>query len=1230
MRFVRLTAVTALLASTCFGLASADTTLAAISVDLVGPPRSGSFGGQFYTLANGNFVIIDSDYDSLTDPDVGAVYFYNGANHTLLTTLTGTTAGDSVGSGGIVELTNGNFVVVSGSWDNAGAPNSGAVTWVSGTLGLNGVVGPTNSIVGATANDHVGAGLAGVVPLTNGNYVVVSPSWDSGGIADRGAATWGDGGGGTAGAVDGSNSIVGTLLNDRVGSAGVTALTGGGYVVASPDWDPGMPENVGAATWATGNAPTAQAVSAANSLTGVVANDHVADNGVVALTSGHYVVESSQWHDVGTSAAGAVTWANGTMVTSGPVDFTNSLVGSSANDHVGTVTPLPNGNYVVTSPDWDNLGMADAGAFTFGSSLGVTGQISMANSVIGDHINDRVGSDGVTVLTNNNYVVASPDWNNGRGAATFGTAAGPTASTVGTGNSITGSVAGDAVGSEGVFALTNGNYVVASANWNNGALVDVGAVRWGNGSTGSSGPVAIGNSLVGALANDRAGSGGVVPLPNGSYVVSSPSWANGANLRAGAVTWASPLGVPTGEIGTSNSLHGVATNDRVGNGGVDALPNGNYVVASPEWNSGAVLDAGAVTFVSGIGPTPTPVYSGNSIIGTSANDSIGSLGVTVTANGNYVVISPSWSNGAVADAGAVTWASGTTGVTGTVTATNSLVGTSANDLVGIDGVTTLPNGSYLVSSFAWDNGSIVDGGAVTFGGLAGVHGPIAAANSALGLTSGDFSAVSDRITTEGAVLLGRVGRNTVTIYITDITPPMFAVPPPNITALAPPGAPATTVTYTTPTASDTVGTPSVVCAPPSGSLFAVGTTLVTCTATNSENLTTVATFTVTVTVATDYVPLAPARLADTRAQHTTVDGLFAGTGALSTGSVMELTVAGRGGVPADAVAATLNVTVTEPAAPGFATVYPCGSTRPTASNLNFDAGATIPNAVITKIGTDGKVCIYASQPLQLVVDVNGEFPPTSSYHAINPTRLLDSRGDQPTADGQQRGGGPIKAGTVTTVQVTGRAGVPTDATAAVLNVTITEPTAAGYATVFPCGAQPPTASNLNYVRGATIPNLVVAKIGANGTVCIYTQFDTQLVVDADGYFPAVTSYKALEPARLLDTRPNRPTVDGQGAGAGVQPTGTVTTVHVTGRGGVPANAVTAVLNVTVTEPVAPGYVSVYPCGIDPPLASNLNFAAGQTIPNAVVSKIGTNGNVCIYNSQPLQLVADVNGYFPPS
>ena len=126
------------------------------------------------------------------------------------------------------------------------------------------------------------------------------------------------------------------------------------------------------------------------------------------------------------------------------------------------------------------------------------------------------------------------------------------------------------------------------------------------------------------------------------------------------------------------------------------------------------------------------------------------------------------------------------------------------------------------------------------------------------------------------------------------------------------------------------------------------------------------------------------------------------------------------------------------------------------------------------------------------------------------------------------------------------------------------------------------------------------------------------------------SYTALVPARLLETRPGPgfSTVDGQFLGADLQAGGSVTQLTVTGRAGVPADASAVVLNVTVTGPVASGYVTVFPCGSTQPTASNLNYVTGSTVPNAVITKVGDGGKVCLFTSQATQLIVDVNGYFP--
>src|SRR5439155_550279 len=142
----------------------------------------------------------------------------------------------------------------------------------------------------------------------------------------------------------------------------------------------------------------------------------------------------------------------------------------------------------------------------------------------------------------------------------------------------------------GVTALSNGNFVVNSFSWGSN---DVGAVTWGNGTTGQLGTATFGaissaNSLVGSLSNDQVGIGGITVLNNGNFVVRSRLWDNGGALDAGAVTWGNgttgQLGTGTfGPVSPTNSLVGSSTFDNVGNGGVTALSNGNFVVESYVW-----------------------------------------------------------------------------------------------------------------------------------------------------------------------------------------------------------------------------------------------------------------------------------------------------------------------------------------------------------------------------------------------------------------------------------------------------------------------------------------------------------------------------------------------------------------------------------------------------------------------------------------------------------------------
>ncbi|MFO0105684.1 MAG: filamentous hemagglutinin N-terminal domain-containing protein [Burkholderiales bacterium] len=207
-------------------------------LDLADPtPTAGDQHGSSGAtqLTNGNMVVTSSQ-DNFGPRKSGAAYLYHGTTGALISALYGSTANDQVGSGGITALTNGNYVVRTANWGQGGTrTNLGAVTWGSGTAGISGAVSAANSLVGSTDNDGVGNG--GITALTNGNYVVRSSAWDNGAIANAGAVTWGSGTAGVSGAVSATNSLVGSKIDDNVGSGGITALTNGNYVVRSPNFD---------------------------------------------------------------------------------------------------------------------------------------------------------------------------------------------------------------------------------------------------------------------------------------------------------------------------------------------------------------------------------------------------------------------------------------------------------------------------------------------------------------------------------------------------------------------------------------------------------------------------------------------------------------------------------------------------------------------------------------------------------------------------------------------------------------------------------------------------------------------------------------------------------------------------------------------------------------------------------------------------------------------------------
>ncbi|MFI1282837.1 N-acetylmuramoyl-L-alanine amidase [Streptomyces sp. NPDC020858] len=364
-----------------------------------------------------------------------------------------------------------------------------------------------------------------------------------------------------------------------------------------------------------------------------------------------------------------------------------------------------------------------------------------------------------------------------------------------------------------------------------------------------------------------------------------------------------------------------------------------------------------------------------------------------------------------------------------------------------------------------------------------------------------------------------------------------------------------------------------------------------------------------------FVPLAPKRLMDTRA------GLGVRQGPVGAGEVVTLPVAAAtGGTP---TAVVLNVTATNPTQPSFVSVFPSGTTRSSASNLNFTPGKTIPNLVVVPV-INGSVSFFNNQgSVDLIADITGYFTSTgdgATQTNFGPKRLMDTR------EGLGVPKGPVGTGGVVTLPVAGVDGVPaTGVKAVVLNVTATNPTQPSFVSVYPSGTTRSSASNLNFTPGQTIPNLVVVPV-VDGKVSFFNNQGTvDLIADITGYFSdgdAGAMHANFGPKRLMDTRA------GLGVRQGPVTGGGVVTLPVAGVGGIPATGVKAVvLNVTATNPTGASFVSVFPSGSTRTSASNLNFTAGLTIPNLVVVPV-VDGKVSFYNnSGSVDLIADITGYF---
>ena len=354
-------------------------------------------------------------------------------------------------------------------------------------------------------------------------------------------------------------------------------------------------------------------------------------------------------------------------------------------------------------------------------------------------------------------------------------------------------------------------------------------------------------------------------------------------------------------------------------------------------------------------------------------------------------------------------------------------------------------------------------------------------------------------------------------------------------------------------------------------------------------------------VAVRYNAVPSARVVDTRL------GIGAAVARLVPGQVLTVQVAGAAGIPSSgALVATVNLT-TANSDPGYLTAYPCDATRPDTSSINPKSGTAVANIANVLLSRTGTMCIVTAAPTDLLVDLLGWWGTSGDLsNALPGRRLVDTR---TTAK--------LRAGQVLTVPVAGAAGVPASGASSVtLNLTTTN-SDPGYLTAYPCDETRPGTSSVNPQAGVAVANLTNVKLSAAGTVCIFSEVATDLLVDVTGWSGATgVPYNPTAGVRAYDSRST-----GRLEAAGV------VEVPLAGRAGVPAiGALSVTLNITSVNS-NPGYVTAYACDTPRPDTSSLNPQAGNAVANLGTITLSATGSVCLFTETPTDLIVDVLGWW---
>jgi hypothetical protein len=371
-----------------------------------------------------------------------------------------------------------------------------------------------------------------------------------------------------------------------------------------------------------------------------------------------------------------------------------------------------------------------------------------------------------------------------------------------------------------------------------------------------------------------------------------------------------------------------------------------------------------------------------------------------------------------------------------------------------------------------------------------------------------------------------------------------------------------------------------------------------------------------VSAALRFIPIPPCRAADTRKADSAFGGPIVAAGTSRTFLISNSAC----GIPANAQAYALNVTVVPSGPLSALTVWPSSEAQPALSLLSSD-GRVKANAAIVGAGSAGGITLYASNETQAIIDISGYFVAASdaaalAFYPVTPCRAYDTR-----VAGQ---GAPTLAASQTrNFALGGACGIPLTAQAYSLNLMAIPKTTLGFLSAWPAAQPRSVASVLNSDTGTVVANAAIVQAGENGAISVYASDATDLAIDVNGYFAAPgsggSSLYTMAPCRAQDTR----SVNG-----GV-PFGGILDIPILGSPcTVPSDTQAYVLNATVIPAQPHMDLSLWPDGLPVPGTSTLNADDAATTSNMAI--VGTtNGIVSAFASDSTELVLDISGYFAP-